>query len=229
MKKEQRVKNPEGDRLFDDKGNMIPQTVDINATLFDLRQQVAYWQSMHTRAVERESVWKAKAQEFEAIVRRQEVQLKIQAEQIEALKARMCLLQQQVFGQKSEQSDAPNSVDPSAPVTDQDGAASSCTGDAPRKRGKQEGAEGHGRKRREGLPKEEVIHALPESACCCPDCGAPLAEFPGSEDSEEIHWDVRLIRRVHKRKRYRPTCTCGVLPKIITSPPAAKLISFAER
>lgn len=217
-------KKSEGDILFDDKGYMSTQTVDINPTLIDLHQQVAYWQSMHARAVEREAFWKAKAQELEAIVRRQEVQLKAQADQIEALKAQVCLLQQQVFGQKSEQTLPSKSADEATVDAQQEGRTASVDGDAPRSRGKQPGAKGHGRKLREALPTEEVFHRLPESASCCPDCGTPFCEFPGTEDSEEIDWEVRLIRRVHKRMRYRPTCQCGVVPKIITVAPAPKLI-----
>jgi transposase len=203
---------------------MSTPSVDINPTLFDLHQQVNYWQSMHARAVERESFWKAKAQELEAIVRGQEVQLKVQAEQIEALKAKVCLLQQQVFGQKSEQTGASESAAQTTGGAQQETEASSVEGDGPCSRGKQPGAKGHGRKLRENLPKEETFHRLPDSASCCPECGAPFSQFPGTEDSEEIDWEVRLIRRVHKRMRYRPTCQCEVVPRIITVPPAPKLI-----
>ena len=93
-------RNAEGDRFFDDTGDMSTQILDIDQTLFDLRQQVNYWQAMHVRAVEREIFWKAQAQQLEAVVGRQAVQLEEQAGQIEALKAKVCLLQQQVFGQK---------------------------------------------------------------------------------------------------------------------------------
>jgi hypothetical protein len=168
---------------------MSTPSVDINPTLFDLHQQVNYWQSMHARAVERESFWKAKAQELEAIVRGQEVQLKVQAEQIEALKAKVCLLQQQVFGQKSEQTGASESAAQTTGGAQQETEASSVEGDGPCSRGKQPGAKGHGRKLRENLPKEETFHRLPDSASCCPECGAPFSQFPGTEDSEEIDWD----------------------------------------
>ena len=207
---------------FDDNGDMITSAPDINETLIDLRQQINYWRAMHARAVEREALWKETAQPLEAVVRRQEVQLREQAEQIEALKAKVAWLQQQVFGRKSEESKAA-----SVEVQDSEGQASSASlpaSDVPRKRGKQPGAKGYGRKRREALPVEEVFHPLPDEAARCPGCGAPFVVFPGSEDSEEIHWEVRLIRRVHKRMRYQPTCQCRVVPGIITAPPPAKLI-----
>jgi transposase len=202
---------------------MSTANLDIDKTLFDLRQQVNYWQTMHTRAVERETLWKQKAQELEAVVHGQELQLKAQAEQIEALTAKVAWLQQQVFGQKSEQTQPPS---PLAEATyDTPGEDEPAVGeDVPRNRGQQPGSVGHGRKRREGLPKEEVLHPLPDAATRCPDCGAPFCVFPGSEDSEEIHWEVRLIRRVHKRMRYQPTCGCRAVPGIITAPPVPKLI-----
>ena len=49
-------------------GDMSTQILDIDQILFDLRQQVNYWQAMHVRAVERETFWKAQAQQLEAIV-----------------------------------------------------------------------------------------------------------------------------------------------------------------
>jgi transposase len=59
---------------------------------------------------------------------------------------------------------------------------------------------------------------------CCPRCGKPFEVFPGTEDSDEIDWNVRLTRRVHKRVRYRPACQCGVVPGIVAAPPPPKLI-----
>ena len=207
---------------FDDNGDMITATSDINETLIDLRQQVNYWRVMHARAVEREALWKEKAQHLEAVVRRQEAQLREQAGQIEALTAQVAWLQQQVFGRKSEERKATP-----AEIQDTDrqpSDASEPVSGVGRKRGKQPGAKGYGRKRREGLPVEEVLHPLPDEAARCPGCGAPFVVFPGSEDSEEIHWEVHLVRRVHKRMRYQPTCQCRAVPGILTAPPPAKLI-----
>jgi transposase len=198
---------------------MTTATLDPNEILIDLRQQANYWRALHARAVEREAVWKAKAQELEAVVRRQATQLQGQAEQIEALKAQVVWLQQQVFGQKSEASallppegsSGPADTLPPPPL-------------AGRGRGQQRGAKGHGRQRRVALPTEEIEHVLPAAQQQCPQCGLPLEALPSSEDSEEIHWEVRVVRRVHKRRRYRPTCRCGVLPGIVTAPVVPKVI-----
>ena len=75
------------------------------------------------------------------------------------------------------------------------------------------------------MPKGEIFHEVPTRAQCCPDCGKPFEEFPGTEDSEEIHVEVKVFRRVHKRKRYRPRCQCGAVFGIVTAPVPPKLIS----
>jgi transposase len=69
-----------------------------------------------------------------------------------------------------------------------------------------------------------VIHELPESKRICPKCGKPFADFPGTEDSEELDYEERVFRRVHKRKRYRRTCQCKCVPGIVAAPVPRKLI-----
>jgi transposase len=64
-----------------------------------------------------------------------------------------------------------------------------------------------------------------ESECRCPNCGLPFEPFPETEDSEQIEIEVKAHRRVIRRKRYKPTCTCGASPGIVTAPPPPKLIS----
>ncbi len=212
-------------------------TTETERAWVDLRQQAHYWQAVHVRAVEREQQWKAQAQQWQARACQQEKQLEKQAQQwaarvgqqekqleeqaghIEALKARVIWLEQQVFGRKSEAS------------TDEQEEASSCPPSvAPserqekRRRGQQRGAAGHGRKRRVDLPTEEVEHGLPADQQHCPQCGVPLESIASSEDSEEIDWQVRLVRRVHKRRRYRPCCDCRVLPGLVTAPVVPKVI-----
>ena len=205
----------------------------------DLRQQAHYWQAVHARAVEREHYWKEQAGQWEALVGQQKKQLEEQAEQwsalvdqqakqlqeqtehLEALKARVIWLEQQVFGRKSEESPEARAEAFPAPT---DSSASPSDRPAPRRRGQQRGAKGHGRKRRVDLPTEEIEHGLPADQQHCPQCGLPLEAIASSEDSEEIDWEVRLVRRVHKRRRYRPCCDCGVLPGLVTAPVVPKVI-----
>ena len=60
--------------------------------------------------------------------------------------------------------------------------------------------------------------------CRCPNCGLPFEPFPETEESEQIEIEVRAHRRIIRRKRYKPTCTCGASPGIVTAPPPPKLI-----
>lgn len=188
----------------------------------ELRQQVCYWRAQHARALERATAWGKKARHLEKLARKQQVQIVELTQQNEALSAKVSQLQKQVFGRKSEQT---KSATPEEHDGQQDILSSSNASPAKkRKRGKQPGAKGYGRKRREWLPTEEIHHRIPVELQRCPKCNKPWVDFPGTEDSEEIHWEVRLVRHIHKRSRYLPTCNCYVLPGIITAPSPAKLI-----
>ena len=101
---------------------------------------------------------------------------------------------------------------------------SEAAAESKKNRGKRPWLKDYGRKRRTGLSTEEIGHELPKEEQCCPICGKPFTSFPGSEDSEEIHWEVHLIRHVHKRARYRPTCNCRAVPGIVTTLLPPKLI-----
>jgi len=187
----------------------------------ELRQQAHYWRAQHASAVQRESAANAEAQQLKQVVRDQQAQLAELTRQVEALSAKVAWLQRQVFGRKSEQTleisdqacgkeEAPDAADSSSLQR--------------RKRGKQPGTKGYGRKRRDDLPTEELFHDLPQVEQKCPRCGKPFTVFGGTEDSELIDWEVRLVRRIHRRTRYRPTCNCRVVPGIVTAPGPAKLI-----
>ena len=198
---------------------MVTATAEIDfIEQTELRQQAHYWRTQHARAVDRELRWKARALELEKIVRTQEAQIAELTQQLEALKSHVAWLQRQLFGRKSEQRDE---VGRDADPGDQDVSDGLAVH---RPRGKQPGTKGYGRTIRVNLPSEEILHDLPETQRCCQICGKPFLVFPGTEDSEEIHWDVRLVRRVHRRARYVPTCHCPGVPGIVTAPGPAKLI-----
>ncbi len=67
-----------------------------------------------------------------------------------------------------------------------------------RPRGQQPGSKGHGRRDRSGRSTKEVVHDVPEGERVCPFCGAAYTAF-GEECSEQIDWQVRLCRIVHRR------------------------------
>lgn len=191
--------------------------------LRDLHWQVQCRKSLHGRAVERERRWRCRAREVEKQLRAQRAENQRLSGQLEAAKRQLVLLRQQLFGRKTER--AKPSVRAGAAKGGVEGRGAGDSSSAPRRnRGKQPGAAGNGRTSRTHLPTEEISHDLREDEKSCPACGRPLAPFPGTEDSEEIDWEVRFVRRVHKRKRYRPTCQCKAVPGIVTAPRPPKLI-----
>lgn len=188
----------------------------------DLRQQAGYWRAQHALAAKRASVWKGKAQETERVVRALKASLVESAKENEALKARIAWLERQVFGVKGEQSKDDGAGSGEGGPS---GGASSDKGGrgAGRKRGQQRGKKSAGRRCHPELPAEEIIHDIPELDRFCLICKLPFDDFPRTEDSEEIHWEVRVTRKVHHRKRYRRACKCPGVPGIITAPVPPKL------
>ena len=162
--------------------------------LIRLRAELRSWQALHGRAVEREAVLK---------------------EEVEALRARIRYLEQQLFGRKSERSGKG------------DRRRSDQTGSEQQKRprGQQPGAPGHGRTRLEHLPVEDEVADLDEADKRCPCCGKPLLPLAGTEDSEVLEIEVRAYRRRIHRKRYQPGCCCGKVAGIVTAPAPNRLIA----
>lgn len=130
-------------------------------------------------------------------------------EEKENLQARVRYLTQQLYGGKTEQGFSSESAGAKKPK---------------RNRGHQPGEIGHGRRDYTPLPRRETELWLDPESCCCSKCGLPFTPFPGTEESEEIVIDVQAYRRVLRRHRYTPSCTCPVNPGIITAPLPAKLI-----
>jgi len=207
---------------------MVVQYAEVHGSEIELRQQAHFWRAQHARATQREATWKAKAQQLEQVVRRQQSQITALTQKLEETLARVVWLEGQVFGRKSEQCPKPVPCphDSTPALDDNTGVSDELDGrnELRRKRGKQLGAKGYGRKRRHNLPAEDVVHDLPEDQRRCPRCGKPFGVFPGTEDSDEIEWEVVLYRRIHKRIRHVPTCDCQAVPGIVTAPCPPKLI-----
>ena len=189
-----------------------------SSVLLGLQWRANNYQSLHARAVEREKTWKQKVEALRHLVSQQQERIDALLLENEKLRARQTWLEQQVFGRKTEQTEH---VDP---IACGGGAGISEAAAARKHRGQQPGTNGHGRKRQSGLTTVEIPLDLPEDKRCCPACGKALRPFPWTEDSEEIHWEVRLLRRVYRRTRYLPACKCGVLPGIVAAPLPPKLI-----
>jgi transposase len=128
----------------------------------------------------------------------------------EQLHTRIRSLEQQLFGRKAETR---------ATVDGPDRLTRS-----PRPRGQRRGKPGPKRRDYSHLPAVEQVVELPVEQQRCTGCGEPFASFPGTDDATILEVEVRAHRRVYRRRRYRPTCSCGTHPGIVTAPPPAKLI-----
>ena len=94
---------------------------------------------------------------------------------------------------------------------------------APRRRGQQPGAPGHGRRQHAHLPVQVEAHDVDLERRRCPACGAEYRAH-GSEDCEQLEIEVRAYRRVIKRRRYRRSCQCAAAPALSTAPAVPRLI-----
>jgi transposase len=163
--------------------------------LVELRQQGNFWRAQHQRAVQREADLK---------------------EQVQHLQGELRELKRRHYGRKSETS-ATTKPPPN-------GAAPANNG-KPRSRGQQHGSKGHGRRNHDHLPTTHEVCVLPKNQQCCPCCGEPFEEIPGSADGYILEIDVRPHRRRYHRQRYRRRCTCPNQPLVVTAPPPDKVLS----
>ncbi len=205
------------------------------------RQAAHYYRDRHQRAVQREQQWKERALAAEKIIVQLLVLLGWCVQQIGALKRQLAWLRKQVFGRKSEATQAnglagapEGAAEPNALAGSAEGfaQATQATPAAPaggtaqpkRGRGQQRGGKGPKRRRRLNLPEQIIHHTLTEAERTC-SCGKVRPELGLTEESEEIGWRVCLERRRHVRHRYGPTgCGCAQGRGIVTAPKPAKLI-----
>lgn len=150
--------------------------------------------------------WQAMHQR--AVQREQQLQ-----QRIAELEAKLRLREQQLFGRKTETTAAtalpPPTTTPAPPR---------------RPRGQQRGRPGPRRRDHSHLPAVVEDREIPGDQCCCRRCGCPFAPVSGTEDSTILEVEVKAHRRIIRRRRYRPTCACGVHPGLVTAPPAPRVI-----
>jgi transposase len=184
------------------------------------RRAAHYYRAQHARAREREECLQQKAQASEKIIVLLLVLIGWLVQQIRDLQRQLAWLKQQQFGRKSES--RPNPQGSLSPPT---GALSAEDAPRPkRRRGQQPGAKGPQRQVRADLPEQIIHHTLAPSQLVCP-CGKVRPELSLREESHEIGWEVRLVRRRHVRHRYGPSCQCPQGRGIRTAPKPAKLIA----
>jgi transposase len=94
-----------------------------------------------------------------------------------------------------------------------------------RKKGQQPGRPQHDRRDQSHLSEHEEVYDLGEHEKYCSQCGLPLRELPGTEDSEVLETqEVSRYRRTIRRKKYIHSCSCPHGKGVITAEGPAKLI-----
>lgn len=185
------------------------------------RRAAHYYRAQHARAMQREECLRQKAQAAERIIVQLQVLIGWLVQQIRDLQRQLAWLKQQQFGRKSESRPHPEgSLSPPTGVPSAEGVPR-----PKRRRGQQPGVKGPQRQVRADLPEQIIHHTLEPGQLVCPGCGKVRPELSLREESHEIGWEVRLVRRRHVRHRYGPSCQCPQGRGIRTAPKPAKLIA----
>ncbi len=200
--------------------------------LWHARQQVGFYKALHHRATQREAKLKellahAHAQaQAAAAARIQQREAELQ-QRLADLEAEVRRLKQRLYGRRTESHHHPNALAHTPAEGDHPGSDHDTTAPVPprRRRGQQRGHPGHGRRRHQGLPATAETAELPPEQRHCRTCGRPFAPCGSAPHvSTVLEVTVRAHRRLIRRRRYRPTCTCGSHPDIIAAPPPPRLI-----
>ena len=171
------------------------------------------------RLLDKNATWRTRAAALENRIVDLEAELTAANEKIATL-TKLC------FGTKSERKRTTAASDGEGAGTSAAGEPTepaTASGGERRRRGQQPGSRGHGRRDYGDLEAEEVVHDLDEGERVCPVCGAAYEPF-GEEPSTQIDWQVRIVRVVHRRRRYRRTCRCAG-KGIVCAPAPSKPIS----
>lgn len=214
---------------------MAKAVVLDEAKYLELLYQASFWKAQFKRRRNRDRDLETRLKESNAEKRqlkkklateRQEHRQEIRALQrklvklageTDRLKAQLETQRKIVFGSRSEQKrDAEPPKEPS-----QTGVRLKTP---PRKRGKQKGSKGQGRRLRENLRQEEYILDLGDSEKNCGTCGLPYCRSNKTEDSSIYEWRVEIIRVKAARVRYIRRCDCETSPKFKVAPKMAKPI-----
>lgn len=183
------------------------------------REQIERLEKQCRLYEEASDAWQKRYFRMEEKARKLEGQLSLRDAEIKELKAtiekqnvQIANLRKKVFGPTSEQDELLS-----------ESGNPSISKDA-RKRGKQMGAKGNGRKLRTNLPiDEEVLH---EGEILCSACGSSTDTI-SYEESEEVEVNVRAYRRKHLRRKYGHFCKAKKKYVISTAPVPAKLFPKA--
>jgi transposase len=165
--------------------------------------------------------WRARAEAAEARAEAAAARVAELEARVAELSEQVAVLSRMLFGRSSEKkeaTDGPEAGDaegeagvvPGQPAS---GAGAGC------RRGQRPGSTGHGRRDYSHLQTREEFHDVPAGERVCAGCGTSFEPL-GFEDSEQIDWQVRITRIVHRRRRYRRRCSCPGLRTVVAPIPA---------
>ena len=173
--------------------------------------EAGYWRARAERAEARAEKLEAESAALRA--ERDELNARVAglAGQVASLQESVTTLSGLLFGSSSEKGGSP---------LRRNGREGSGRPAGAGRRGQRPGGPGHGRRDYAHLETEERIIDLDAGQRCCAECGEPF-EFLGTEDSEQIDWQVKITRIVWRRYRYRRRCSHPG-PKTVCAPPPPK-------
>jgi len=162
--------------------------------------------------------WRARAGRAEALVAELRAENAGLTARVAELAGQVARLQESVttlsgllFGSSSEKGGSP-----SRKTGREGGGRPGGTG----KRGQRPGGPGHGRRDYSHLETVERVIDVDAGQRCCAVCGKAF-ESIGTEDSEQIDWQVTITRIVWRRRRYRRRCSHPG-PVTVCAPAAAR-------
>jgi transposase len=183
----------------------------VPVPVIDEDVEAGYWRARAERAEARAGKLEAETAALRA--ERDELNARVAelAGQVARLQESVTTLSGLLFGSSSEKGDSPSRGN------------GRDSGDRPAgagKRGQRPGGPGLGRRDYSHLETEERVIDVDTGQRCCAECGKPF-EFLGTEDSEQIDWQVKITRVVWLRRRYRRACAHRG-PATVCAPPAAR-------
>jgi transposase len=192
----------------------------LTPALLEARREAGYYKSMHRRSAARVKVLQLELLQAHTCCREKDALRIDELEQELALaKARIRQLEQQVFGRRTESS---SSTADTMPIPSDSPAP---TKPVKRVRGQQPDKPRPKRRDHSALPCVQEVLDLPALQRCCSACGLDFEPFPGTEDSEILEIEVKAHRRIIRRRRYRPACSCGGHKGILCAPRAPRVIN----
>ena len=163
-----------------------------------------------TRLLDENASWRASAGAHEKRAATLEGRVVELEAELAAANEKIATLSKLCFGTKSEKrrTTTPSTREEAGTSANDQRSEPASAGGERRRRGQQPGSPGHGRRDYADLETEEVVHDLSADERVCPICGAAYEPF-GEEPSTQIDWQVRIVRIVHRRRRYRRACRCA--------------------